>query len=258
MLKAKTIRIRFKSDHLRLSGTLHLPDNYSLKTPCIIGSHGLFSDSSSPKQIALAQQCNQKKLAYFRFDHRGCGKSEGNFKTETTITNRFRDFCAAIQTIKDDPDIGDRLGYFGSSLGGTVALLASLIEPPRTMVTLSAPISMSSVWDVLVKNRQHEMLSQTFYEEAIAFNIQEQLHHIHNLLIFHGSDDEVVPVANAKSLLNDVSKPSELYVFDGGCHQLANKDHQDLFIRKTLNWFNDFFQTDKLGDVPCEKSGDAP
>ena len=241
MLKAKTIRIRFKSDHLKLSGTLHLPDNYSLDTPCIIGSHGLFSDSSSPKQIALAHQCNKKSMAYFRFDHRGCGKSEGDFKNETTISNRFRDFCAAIQTMKDDPDIGDRLGYFGSSLGGTVVLLASLIEPPQTMVTLSAPISMNSVWDVLVKNKQHEMLSQEFYEEAIQFDIKEQLHQINNIFIFHGSDDEVVPVANAKKLLNDVSEPSQLFVFDGGCHQLANKAHQDIFMQKTIDWFDRYF-----------------
>jgi len=248
MLKAKTIKIKFKSDHHRLSGTLHLPDNYSLNTPCIIGSHGLFSDSSSPKQLALAQQCNKKNMAYFRFDHRGCGKSEGNFKEDTTISNRFRDFCAAIQTMKDDPDIGDRLGYFGSSLGGTVVLLAALSEPPQTMVTLSAPISMKSVWDVLVKNRQHEMLSKAFYNEAIEFDIQEKLHQINNLLIFHGSHDEVVPVANAEELHNDVSKPSKLFVFDGGCHQLANKSHQKLFMEKSLDWFDCYFCSDKKGE----------
>jgi hypothetical protein len=247
MLKAKTIQIRFKSDHLRLSGTLHLPDNYSMKTPCIIGSHGLFSDSSSPKQIALAQQCNKRNMAYFRFDHRGCGKSEGNFKKDTTIFNRFRDFCAAIQTMKDDPDIGDQLGFFGSSLGGTVVLLASLIEQPQTMVTLSAPISMNSVWDILVKKKQHEMLSQAFYDEAIEFNIQDQLHHINNILIFHGSDDEVVPVTNAKKLLDDVSEPSQLFVFDGGCHQLANKTHQKIFMQKSLDWFERYFQKDMNG-----------
>ena len=246
MLKAKTIKIRFKSDNLRLSGTLHLPDNYSLDTPCIIGSHGLFSDSSSPKQIALAQQCNAKGLAYFRFDHRGCGKSEGNFKKDTTITNRFRDFCAAIQTMRDDPDIGDQLGYFGSSLGGTVVLLASLSEPPKTMVTLSTPISMNSVWDVLVKNNQHEMLSEEFYEEAIGFDIQEKLNQINNILIFHGSDDDVVPVANAKRLLDEVSEPSQLFVFDGGCHQLANKTHQDIFMEKTLDWLNRYFNSNMM------------
>jgi len=242
MLKAKTVKIRFKSDHLKLSGTLHLPDNYSLNTPCIIGSHGLFSDSSSPKQIAMAQQCNKKNMAYFRFDHRGCGKSEGNFKNDTTITNRFRDFCAAIQTMKDDPDIGDRLGFFGSSLGGTVVLLASLIEQPQTMVTLSAPISMNSVWDVLVKKKQHELLSKAFYDEAIQFNIKDKLRHINNILIFHGSDDEVVPVANAKKLHDDVSEPSQLFVFDGGCHQLANKTHQEIFMQKSLDWFERYFQ----------------
>jgi len=241
--KFKQQEIQFTCNHLKLSGTLHLPDNHTPDTPCIIGSHGLFSDASSPKQIALAHACNEKNMAYFRFDHRGCGKSEGDFKSETTITNRFNDFCAAIQTIKGHPETGNPMGFFGSSLGGAIVLLAALSKAPyAAMVTLSAPISMNSVWDVLVKNNQDQLLCNAFYDEAIQFNINNKLHQINNILVFHGTQDEVVPVSNAKNLFNAVRDPKELYLFERGCHQLSDKNHQALFIKKTVDWFDYFTQ----------------
>ncbi len=69
--------ISFFSDGFKLKGYLHLPSTN--RPPVVIGSHGLYSSSSSPKQIALADQCNRFGIAYFRFDHRGCGGSEGKF-----------------------------------------------------------------------------------------------------------------------------------------------------------------------------------
>ena len=70
--------ISFNSDSLKLKGVLHLPDDG--QPPVVIGSHGLYSSGSSPKQIALAEQCNRLGIAYFRFDHRGCGSSQGEFE----------------------------------------------------------------------------------------------------------------------------------------------------------------------------------
>ncbi|ETR68578.1 MAG: hypothetical protein OMM_10380 [Candidatus Magnetoglobus multicellularis str. Araruama] len=120
------------------------------------------------------------------------------------------------------------------------------------MVTLSAPISMNSVWDVLVKNNQDQLLCNAFYDEAIQFNINNKLHQINNILVFHGTQDEVVPVSNAKSLFNAVRNPKELYLFERGCHQLSDKNHQALFIKKqwiglitSPNWYiglNKYYQ----------------
>lgn len=75
--------IQFAADGFRLKGTLHLPaaDN----PPVVIGCHGLLSDRSSPKQIALAEACNALGLAFFRFDHRGCGESTGRLEAVTSL-----------------------------------------------------------------------------------------------------------------------------------------------------------------------------
>ncbi|MBF0450608.1 MAG: alpha/beta hydrolase [Candidatus Magnetomorum sp.] len=233
--------IQFFCDGLRLMGTLHLPEDTGQKPSCIIGSHGLFSDASSPKQIALANACTSRNMAYFRFDHRGCGRSEGDFKTETTITNRFQDYSAATQTIKDHPQLaGNTIGFFGSSLGGSIALLAGISLNTQAIVTLAAPISMHSVWDVLIQNGQDQLLSKDFYEEAIAFDIMDQLHGIKNILIFHGSEDEVVPLSNAHQIYQHAEDPKNLIILDGGCHRLSETHHQQIFMKHTLDWFASF------------------
>jgi len=237
MNKFQQIDIPFDSDGLLLMGTLHLPLESDEKVACIIGSHGLFSDASSPKQITLANECNSRNIAWFRFDHRGCGRSEGDFKAVTTITNRFRDFESAIHVIRNHPSINDKIAFFGSSLGGSIALLAGISFSSNTIVTLAAPISMNSVWDVLVKNGQDQLLSHDFYEEAHQFDIVDQLQAINNILIFHGSQDEVVPLTNAQIIYEKTGEPKKLIVLDGGCHRLSETRHQQLFIRNVVSWF---------------------
>ena len=75
--------ITFSSDGLLLEGRLHMPE--AQHPPFVIGSHGLFSTGDSPKQLALARHLNAAGIAFFRFDHRGCGRSAGSFRKETTI-----------------------------------------------------------------------------------------------------------------------------------------------------------------------------
>jgi len=237
MSKFRQIDINFKSDGLTLKGSLHLPDESIKNPPCIIGSHGLFSDSSSPKQVALADKCNYQNIAYFRFDHRGCGKSEGIFKDVTTIRNRFQDFRDSIKVILNHPDTGNKIGFFGSSLGGSIALIAGISYKPMCIVTLSAPISMNSVWEVLIQNNQDKLLSKEFYHEALEFDILNQLSVINNILIFHGSKDEVVPVDNASSIYGMVCEPKELMILDGGCHRLSQEHYQESFMEKSVEWF---------------------
>jgi alpha-beta hydrolase superfamily lysophospholipase len=112
--------ITFSSNGFTLKGTLHLPD--AEHPPVVIGSHGLFSSGSSPKQIALAKRCNACGIAFFRFDHRGCGQSQGIFQEVTTLEARCNDMISAIKTIQNRNDTGNRIGLFGSSMGGAVCL----------------------------------------------------------------------------------------------------------------------------------------
>ena len=117
--------ISFTSDDFQLKGTLHLPPD-TPSPPVVIGSHGLFSTGNSPKQTALAEKCAKLGIAYFRFDHRGCGESDGVFRDVTSLENRRKDLLNAISFIRGMDETGNTLGLFGSSFGGATALSVAL------------------------------------------------------------------------------------------------------------------------------------
>jgi alpha-beta hydrolase superfamily lysophospholipase len=233
MIRKKSIQhdISFTCDGLKLTGVLHLPGDR--QPPVVIGSHGLFSSSSSPKQIALAAECNRFGLAYFRFNHRGCGSSEGEFDRVTSLNARCSDLIAAAETISNRTDTGDRLGLFGSSMGGTVCLSVSQQLAAGAMVTFAAPVRSD-----LSGSPSEMSRSEIVFDAARRqFDITEGLSTISNILIFHGDADDVVPVSHAGEIYSLAGHPKKIIVQQQGDHPMSNKKHQKEFVRRASEWF---------------------
>ena len=225
------IDISFTSDDLILNGILHLPGTQ--RPPVVIGCHGLFSSADSPKQIALAEACNRMGMAYFRFDHRGCGSSQGKFDRVTSLKARCRDLVAAAEAIKNRTDSGSRLGLFGSSMGGTVCLSAAAQLAPRAMVTFAAPIRSDLTGSQPELTRSEIVLDA----DGSRFDIMEGLGALCNILIFHGEADEVVPVSHAGEIYNRAGQPKKLIIQQHGDHPMSNPIHQAEFIQEAASWF---------------------
>jgi len=223
--------IGFNADGLKLKGVLHLPDIG--RPPVVIGSHGLYSSANSPKQIVLAEHCNRLGIAYFRFDHRGCGSSEGEFDRVTSLEARCRDLIAAVAAINSRIDTGDRLGLFGSSLGGTVCLSTAAGLGAAAVVTLAAPIRSK-----LIGNQAEMSRAEIVFDAAKRqFDITEGLSKITNILIFHGDADEVVPVSHAREIYKLARKPKKVIIQQQGDHPMSNREHQQEFVREASSWF---------------------
>ncbi len=223
--------ISFYADGLELQGILHLPQDR--RPPVVIGCHGLYSSINSPKQIALAGQCNRLGIAYFRFDHRGCGKSEGKFEDVTSLEARCRDLIAAVETINNRIDTRDCLGLFGSSMGGTVCLRTAVRLAADAVVTFAAPIRSD-----LTREQSESSRSQIVFDAAKrGFDITEGLSKISNILIFHGEADDVVPVSHAREIYKLARKPKKIIIQKQGDHPMSNKGHQTEFIREASRWF---------------------
>ena len=235
---SKIIDIRFLSDDLTLKGVLHLPDFH--RPPVIIGCHGLFSSASSPKQVALAEYCNRLGMAYFRFDHRGCGSSQGEFDRVTSLESRCRDLIAAAEAITGRADTGDRLGLFGSSMGGTVCLNTAGQLSPGALVTFAAPIRSD-----LTGSQPDSSRSEIVFDAARRqFDITERLSTISNILIFHGDSDDVVPVSHAREIHSLAAGPKKLIIQDQGDHPMSNPIHQKQFVQKAASWFERWLKLD--------------
>lgn len=231
----RIIPVSFFSQGLRISGYLHLPKEK--KPPVVIGSHGLFSSGNSPKQIALATKCSDIGLAYLRFDHRGCGKSEGGFQEVTSLAGRVADLSEALKTIREHPETGDKTAIFGSSMGGTTGLAMALDHEVQAIVTVAAPLRSDPILRAGRKTGDLRGLPLSFYEKQLCFDISDNLSGISNILIFHGDSDETVPVADARELYAKVSHPKKLIIQEGGDHSMSSLFHQIHFMKATTEWF---------------------
>ncbi len=225
--------ITFESDGLELTGTLHLPG--LLNPPVVIGSHGMLSSSESPKQLLLAKNLIKQGIAYFRFDHRGCGKSEGNFRKLTTFNGRVNDMLAAIDRIMNHARIGGPLALFGSSMGGAVVLACAAMRPVKAVVTLAAPVRFT---DIQLNNAHLEdPRTRGMTADQLDFDISDKLNAVSNIMVFHGTKDNIVPFSCAKEIIEKTREPKRLVPLEGGDHPLSIPDHQKLFLKKSIGWF---------------------
>lgn len=230
-------KVYFKIDGLNLSGILHQPENQP--TALIVGVHGLMADKHSPKQIALAKRVNALKMAYLRFDHRGCGESDGAFHEQTTLENRRSDLFAAIQAAQEVLGKTLPIGLFGSSLGGTICLTAAKQVNPFAMVTLAAPVQSRSIE---LPPDSPESLKNEIVGNQLSFNIKDKINNIHHVLIIHGSADETVPKWNADTIYYLSSQPKKQIVLENGDHRVSNPFHQQQFLDAATNWFSKCYQ----------------
>jgi alpha-beta hydrolase superfamily lysophospholipase len=231
------INITFSSDGFLLKGMLHLPET-SLP-PVVIGSHGLLSNSYSPKQIALARECNAHGIAYFRFDHRGCGQSDGFFNEINLLNGRRNDLISAVNTIRIREDIGKKIGLFGSSVGGTVCISVADVLDIDAWVTYAAPVRSSSI-TVANKSDDAEKINPSSDHKYLTWDISVQLKHLHHIFILHGDSDKIVPPINAHEIFTKSSNPKKLILQKGGNHLMSNKKHQKDFLREAVSWFKEW------------------
>lgn len=229
------INITFESNGFLLKGMLHLPETNL--PPVVIGSHGLLSNSYSPKQIALARECHAHGIAYFRFDHRGCGHSEGVFNEITSLNGRRNDLISAVNTIRMRKDIGKRVGLFGSSMGGTVCISVADVLDIDAWVTYASPVRSSSVTTALKKSNDADKIKPLLDQNYLTWDISDQLKHLHHIFILHGDSDTVVPPTNAHEIYTKSGNPKKLIIQKGGNHLMSNKKHQKDFLRETVSWF---------------------
>ena len=217
---------------------LHLPETNL--PPVVISSHGLLSNSYSPKQIALARKCNAHGIAYFRFDHRGCGQSDGIFNEVTSLKGRRNDLISAINTIQMRKDIGKRIGLFGSSMGGTVCISVADVLDIDAWVIYASPVRSSSVTTTLKNSDDADKIKPLLNHKYLTWDISDQLKHLRHIFILHGDSDTIVTPTNAHEIYTTSSNPKKLIIQKGGDHRMSKKKHQKAFLREAVNWFKEW------------------
>lgn len=237
MEERRTLRI----DGVDLAAVFHVPAHPVAWVVCL---HGLESNKDGGKPLALAARLVPKNIGVVRFDFRGCGESGGEF-LHTNIATRIADTRAVLKALEERPG-GRRVGLFGSSMGGYVALFMA-VDPAygnriEATVALASPANLddlSSAPDGI--DRMH-----AFAEEYRGGGYRAVPVGQRNVLLLHGAADEVVPVSHAEAIWQGLAEPRAKHIFDTADHRFSNTVDLDAGMNEAADWFLRCFEPKPL------------
>jgi fermentation-respiration switch protein FrsA (DUF1100 family) len=222
------------SDGLILRGILQSPPEGPW--PLVVLCHGFLSHKQGSKYRRLAQVLAETGIASLRFDFRGCGESEGAFP-ESTVSRRWRDLKRVLALARSLRGFDGRLGLFGSSLGGYLALLeASGNTTVRCLVVWSTPSHLGGLQQRLPEEMQAS-LPPGFHGKLLRPRLLPRLPKVQRLLVVHGEQDRLVPREHALEIFAAVREPKSLKFLTEADHSFSEDRARERALGLSLEWF---------------------
>ncbi len=242
-----------KFKYLKISKTkkLRYLNNYYKKNLYIVFLPGFQSDIVGEKPQAFLKYAVKKKLGFLALEYSGHGKSSGKF-TEGNISKWRNDVKITIQKIVKK----NNFILVGSSMGAWLSLLQFKYfkKQIRGFVGIgSAPEFLTRLmWKQFSKKIKKEILEKgisIIKHGEFTYSITRQLIKDGkknkvlskkiklpiNVILFHGSKDDVVPVSFSKKVLKIFTKSKKkLIVIKNGDHSLSSKKN----IKRIINGIN--------------------
>ena len=231
----------------RLSGVLHHPHS-ALGNGAVILCHGMDSDKNSDKLIFLGRTLAAIGVLALRFDFAFVGESSGCFQ-DITCSGEMDDLRAAYALMQNYRP--GKTAVFGSSLGGTVAVLFAASQPDvAALVTLAAPFHPENFPRRLLSESQivawRDRGFTTYNGRRLNVSLLEDLERLDlaqaaravacPTLVLHGDADEVVPVEEASELHACLGGKKSLSILPGGDHRLSDPALMDRALERSLDW----------------------
>jgi putative redox protein len=229
-----------------LSGVLHHP--YGKPKGAAILCHGMDSDKESEKMIFLGRKFAEAGVLALRFDFAYVGESSGKFE-DITYSGEIEDLKAAHALVQHrEPG---KTALFGSSMGGTVALLFAAVEPSvAALVTLAAPVHPETFPRRLLTAAQlrewrdrgftiynGQRLNISLLEDLERLNVPRSARDVKcPVLILHGDADAVVPVEEAYELHDSLNGAKRLSILKGSDHRLSDPGLMQRALEEAFNW----------------------
>ena len=218
--------------------------------PGLIFMSGFMSDMNGSKALALEQHCQERGLAFLRFDYMGHGNSSGNF-ADGTIGLWAQNALTAFDELTEGPQI-----IIGSSMGGWMMILTAVSRPERVAGLVGIAAAPDFTEDLLPKQLTKIQLSKIQEdgfvvipsEYEIPYTITKKLlddgtQHLvlRNEIpldcpvrLLHGLEDTSVPWKTALKIQNMVrSKDVEVTLIKNGDHRLSREEDLEK-LKKTV------------------------
>ena len=217
------------------------------ETPGVLFCPGFNSDMQGTKALALEDWCRELGIQFTRFDYFGHGESDGTVERGTI--GRWRDDALAML---DQVTRGPQL-IVGSSMGGWIMLLATLLRPQRVVGLVGiapAPDFSRRIREHRLDEHQLRQLEETGYcEMPSAYGdpyqisremldegenhllLDEEIPIDQPVRLIHGQCDEDVPWETSLTIARQLrSKNVEVQLVKSGDHRLSGTDDLERLI----------------------------
>jgi fermentation-respiration switch protein FrsA (DUF1100 family) len=254
--------VRFENEGSNLFGMVHIPGGKSPK-PCVVFLHGYTGSRIEDHYLFVkaARELAANGIAAFRFDFRGSGESEGDFR-DISVESEISDALKAVSVVREMPEVeSGRVGLVGFSLGGCVAACMAA-ECSAASIALWAPTVFADylverdgetskdpyIWlpenyrDAIEKKGYVDVggfkRGKAFFESIKYFDPLRAIEQYKGpVLILHGSEDQTVSLLNSQLLHQNVKSRKLLVIVDGADHSFSSEHWEYQVIGATLRWF---------------------
>lgn len=251
--------IVFENEGQRIFGISHIPLTPG-PHPAVLICHGLGGHKTGKFRlyVVLSEMLARNGIASLRFDFRGSGDSEGDF-SGTTLESEVSDATAALNKLLTLPGIDtSRIGLFGRSFGGTIALMIAKSSSIIKSIATWAPLYSGDQWVEQYNTLHAPGITDEFRMEAMKINGQtpgkdffkglfkirmdeylQDLKHL-PLLHIHGEHDAVVTIDHAEKYhqaRKGMKENSKFIRLPHSDHDFSHTQEQTMALQETVKWF---------------------
>ena len=217
--------------------------------PFIVFLHGFMSDLEGKKPNAFLKFAKKNKLSFLALEYSGHGKSSGKF-INGNITKWSNETSVLIKKFVKKKDFT----IVGSSMGAWLALKQFQEFKNQIKGFLGIGSAPEFLENLMWKKFTKKMKSETFqkgiiqlkhgnYEYPITLQLikdgrknkvlNKRINTKINVTMFHGQNDEVVPVSYSRKVLRIFQKAKKkLVIVKNGDHSLSNQKWLKIILKE--------------------------
>lgn len=263
------VNVQIKNDKRIIPASIVVPAGQG-PFPAVVMNHGHHgSKEEGGGFLKIAQAFSKEGILSIRMDFPGCGESKEPF-TENYISNMISDSNTSLEYILNNYNIDkNRLGIFGYSLGGRVALsIGSNEKSPYKAMGLLAPSVLTGekvminffggkdkynkfkeeaildkgYADITNLFGRNETLSANWFKDMKNSNPLKNIDKFKgNMLLLYGDKDSVIPPSENEEIVSAFPSVKRV-IIENADHGYGFFHNQPLITKKVHDSFIDFFK----------------
>ena len=225
---------------------------YAPNAPIELMLHGYRGQSECDLSGGVLRAFAHEK-SVLMFDHRGCGKSDGN--VVTFGINESKDCKLWINYILENINPNAKIILTGISMGAATVMICSSQELPKNVIGVIADCGFTSAKDIIQKVMKDTGYPPKLFYPFVKlgaklfghFDLEEvsPIESMKNcklpIIFFHGDKDDFVPYEMSKRNYGACTSSSKRFVtIEGAGHGLAYPADQQKYIDELKDFFTPF------------------